>query len=114
MDPTATKGAFRSVLWLLALVVLVNFAALSLLRAYSSLNLWTDVASVPGLQTQKHSMILAALLALMAPAAASAMLLWPILRWLRRHRDGAGPSRPVARRRTLRRGLAITPGAARS
>jgi class 3 adenylate cyclase len=87
VDLTASKGAFRSVSWLLALVVLVNLAALSLLRVYSSLNLWTDVASVPGLQNQTHSMVLAVLLALAAPTVASALLLWPILHWLRR-RDG--------------------------
>jgi class 3 adenylate cyclase/HAMP domain-containing protein len=91
----AAKGTFRSVVWLLALVVLVNLAALSLLRAYSSLNLWTDIASIPGLQTQKHSMVLAALLALAAPTIASALLLWPILRWLRRHRDD-GEAVPLA------------------
>jgi class 3 adenylate cyclase/HAMP domain-containing protein len=77
------KRASRSVSWLLALVILVNLAALSLLRTYSSLNLWADVASVPGLQNQTHSMLLAALLAVVAPAVASAALLWPILSWLR-------------------------------
>lgn len=80
MDPIAPKGVFRSVSWLLVVVVMVNIAALGLLRTYSALNLWTDVASVPGLQNQTHSMLLAALLAVMAPAGASAALLWPILR----------------------------------
>jgi class 3 adenylate cyclase/HAMP domain-containing protein len=83
--PSRTLGSF---FWLLALVFLVNVAALGLLRAYSSLNLWTDVASVPGLQNQTHSMLLAALLAVVAPAGASAALLWPILSWLRRGAAG--------------------------
>lgn len=88
-------GALRSVWWLLVLVVLVNLAAIGLLRAYSSLNLWTDIASVPGLQSQAHSMLLAALLAVVAPAGASAALLWPILGWLRRE-AAAGRDVPAA------------------
>lgn len=95
MNPTAAKGVFQSALWLLLVVILVNLGAVGLLRAYSSLNLWTDVAAIPGLRSQRHSMILAALLAVAAPFAASAALLWPILRWLRQRPVDAGTVPPA-------------------
>ncbi len=84
MDTTRSKGAFPSVMWLLALVVLVNLAAMGMLMAYSSLNVRSDIASIPGLQGQTHSMVFAALLAVVAPTVASALLLRPIRTWLRR------------------------------
>lgn len=95
MDETASKRAFLSVSWLLVLVVLVNLAAMGMLIAYSSLNVWPDVASIPGLQGKTHSMVLAVLLAVVAPAAASAALLRPILVWLR-HRPAAVEDVPPA------------------
>ena len=68
------------VLGLAALVFLINLGAAGLLSAYSSLNLWPDLASVPGFETaaQQHSISFAVLLAAVAPAVAGMALLWPL------------------------------------
>ena len=75
--------------WLPALVPLVNIGALGILVAYSVLNLRPEVASVQGLgsQVQRESMIIAFVLAVLAPTAAGIAVLRPTLSWLRRNPD---------------------------
>lgn len=70
------------IMWLPALVFLVNLAGLGLLAAYSFLNLRPDLATVHGFEA--HSVVVwAVLLVLLAPAVASLMHVWPVLGWLR-------------------------------
>jgi class 3 adenylate cyclase/HAMP domain-containing protein len=67
------------------LVLLVNVAVLGLLMGYSSLNLRPDTSTVRSLQPQAYQQW-ALFLAILAPALASLVFLWPILEWLRRGR----------------------------
>ncbi len=76
--------------WLPPLVLLVNLAVLGVLMGYSSLNLRPDISTAPTLQPQAYHQW-TVFLAILAPAVASLVLLWPTLSWLRgRRSDGVG------------------------
>jgi class 3 adenylate cyclase len=68
--------------WLLPMVLLVNLSLLGLLMAYSSLNLRPYAPTVVGSRPQGYHQATLSL-AVLLPAIASAVYLWPILRWLR-------------------------------
>lgn len=81
-----SDGRPERIAWLPPLVLLVNVAVLGLLMGYSSLNLRPDIASVRTLQPQSYHQW-TIFLAILAPAVASLVFLWPTLRWLRRRRS---------------------------
>ena len=71
--------------WLPPLVLLVNLTVLGLLMGYSALNLRPDISTARALQPQaSHQWTVA--LAVLAPAVAAFVLLWPLLTWSRRRR----------------------------
>ncbi|MBI3373751.1 MAG: HAMP domain-containing protein [Betaproteobacteria bacterium] len=72
----------QKIVWLPVLVILVNLAGLGLLVAYSLLNLRPDLSTLHG--PEPHAFVQwTVLLAVLAPAAASLMHVWPVLGWLR-------------------------------
>jgi class 3 adenylate cyclase/HAMP domain-containing protein len=85
--------------WLPPLVFCINIAGLGLSVAYSRLNLWPDLSTLPG-HGQRVLLYWAVLISVLAPTAASLMHVWPVLRWLRNGRRGKPGDipAPIARR----------------
>jgi class 3 adenylate cyclase/HAMP domain-containing protein len=67
------------------MVLLVNAAVLGLLMGYSSLNLRPDISTAPALKPRTYQQW-TVFVAILAPAGACLVFLWPTLRWLRRRR----------------------------
>jgi class 3 adenylate cyclase/HAMP domain-containing protein len=80
--------------WLPSLVLALNAAVLGLFIAYSSLNLRPDMPRVAPGETFRWWIMVPVALAGLAPAAASAVFLRPLLTWIRSRprsgRDGPG------------------------
>lgn len=87
-----TAGGPDRIRWLPPLVLALNAAVLGLFLAYGSLNLRPDMPRPVPWEAARRLMTVPAALVILVPAAASALYLWPILRWARARGREASPA----------------------
>lgn len=85
VTPVQHRPRPERIIWLPLLVLLVNLAVLGLLMGYSALNLWPDISTAHALQPQVYRQWTVGF-AVLAPAVAALVLLWPALTWSRQRR----------------------------
>lgn len=108
-DGTAVTDAGRPdrVRWLPVLVLAVNGVVLALFVAYGSLNLRPDMPRAVPWETARRWMMIPAALALVAPAAASALYVRPILGWSRGRAVRPSPHAILGRAMSVPLALAV-------